>query len=303
MIFHSISLSITEQIINCTSLNYVFHYIILNLRLKESVIMMKFLHYGLFIGMLVLLVGCGQVDNNHATPNNSNEHNNMNNQNETEMNNNEEENNTNNTNNIEENEDTQSILKDADPSIVQLVNKENELGPDDHPTDLVTIDVVHVLDNPEVNQLRKEAADALSKMFEEAKNDDVLLYARSGFRSYQTQEELFSSYVNQHGMEAANRFSARPGQSEHQTGLVMDITSKQVDFALTEDFGETPDGIWLRDNAHRFGFIIRYPEGKEEITGYTYEPWHVRYLGEEVATAVFESGLTYEEFIEAEEGK
>ena len=83
----------------------------------------------------------------------------------------------------------------------------------------------------------------------------------------------------------------------------MDITSKQVDFALTEDFGETPDGIWLRDNAHRFGFIIRYPEGKEEITGYTYEPWHIRYLGEEVATAVFESGLTYEEFIEAEEGK
>lgn len=219
--------------------------------------------------------------------------------------NNEDNENKNHTNNeqITNEEPEPSVLDEADPSIIKLVNKENELGPDDHPDDLVTIDVPYVLDNPEVNQLREEASKALSAMFEEAKEEDVELFARSGFRSYQTQEALFNSYVEQNGIDEANRFSARPGQSEHQTGLVMDVTSEQVDYDLTEEFGNTSDGIWLKENAHRFGFIIRYPEDKEAITGYIYEPWHIRYLSKEVASAVFESGLTYEEFIKEEEGR
>src|SRR5699024_2575641 len=107
-------------------------------------------------------------------------------------------------------------------------------------------------------------------------------------------------YAERNGIEAANRYSAKPGQSEHQTGLVMDITSESVNFDLSEDFGKTPEGEWVANNAHLFGFIIRYPEGKEDITGYIYEPWHLRYLSPDVATAVFESELTYEEFFAKE---
>ena len=250
-----------------------------------------------------MMVGCG-VDNTSNTNSNdvNNENNNTSLQQDNNSNNDVDNNVNNNMNDEEEEGEEASVLDEADPSIIKLVNKENELGPDDHPDDLVTIDVPYVLDNPEVNQLRKEASDALSEMFAAAKEDNVELLARSGFRSYQTQEALFNSYVEQNGIEEAKRFSARPGQSEHQTGLVMDVTSEQVNFDLTEEFGNTSDGIWLKENAHRFGFIIRYPEDKEHITGYIYEPWHIRYLSVDVATAVFESGLTYEEFIEEEEG-
>ena len=182
-------------------------------------------------------------------------------------------------------------------STAALVNKQYSLDEGYEPEDLVTVEVPTVLENPEINQLREEASEALSEMFHAAEEEDIELHARSGYRSYQTQVELFESYVSNHGEEAANRYSARPGESEHQTGLAMDITSESVNFQLTEEFGETEEGIWTSENAHEFGFVIRYPEGKEEITGYQYEPWHLRYLGEELATEVFESGLTYEEFL------
>jgi|SRR5699024_9911648 len=186
----------------------------------------------------------------------------------------------------------------ADDDITVLVNKEVELEEDDHPEDLVTVDVPTVLDNPEVKQMREEAAQALKEMFEAAKADRLKLYARSGFRSYQTQVQLFNNYVSQHGEAEANRYSARPGQSEHQTGLTMDVTAESANLDLTRDFNETEEGKWLANHAHQYGFIIRYPEGKEEITGYIYEPWHIRYLSVDLATAVYNSGLTYEEFLD-----
>lgn len=259
----------------------------------------------LAFSLLILLVGCnGANDNNvNGKPNNEqmNEemnHPNNDNDDDHQNENNEFENgNHNNSDNVEED---LSVFDGIDESIIQLVNKENELGPDDHPIDLVTITVPFVLDNPEINQLREEAANALEEMFAVAKENNIILYARSGFRSYQTQEQLFSSYAERNGIDAANRYSAKPGQSEHQTGLVMDITSESVNFDLSEDFGKTPEGEWVANNAHLFGFIIRYPEGKEDITGYIYEPWHLRYLSPNVATAVFESGLTYEEFFAQE---
>lgn len=189
------------------------------------------------------------------------------------------------------------ITVNENNSITALVNKSNSLEEDYVPDDLVTIDVPYVLDNPEVNQLREVAADALKDMFETAKDSDVYLYARSGYRSYQTQVQLFKGYSEKHGEEAANRFSAKPGQSEHQTGLVMDITSESVNFQLDEEFGETKEGKWVEKHAHEFGFVIRYPEGMEEITNYTYEPWHIRYLGVNLATKIYESGLTYEEYL------
>lgn len=182
-------------------------------------------------------------------------------------------------------------------SLAVLVNKKYSLGEDYDPVDLVTVEVPTVLENPEVKQLRKEAATALKKMFESAKKDDIFLQARSGYRSYQTQVQLFNSYVSKHGEEAANRYSARPGESEHQSGLAMDVTSESVNYQLSEEFGETPEGIWLRNHAQEYGFIIRYPQGKEDITGYLYEPWHLRYLGNELAVDVHKSGLSYEEYL------
>lgn len=181
-----------------------------------------------------------------------------------------------------------------------LVNRTNNLPDTYVPDDLVKLtDVPTVLTNPEINQLRKSAYDALVELFTAAKNEaEYDLFARSGYRSYSTQVSLYNSYVANHGQAAADTFSAKPGQSEHQTGLSMDITCESMNFLLDDTFGQTDEGKWVAENAHRFGFIIRYPKGKEDITGYMYEPWHIRYLGVEMATDVYESGLTLEEYFE-----
>ena len=184
-----------------------------------------------------------------------------------------------------------------DPTLYALVNKELSLDKTYEPDDLVKVDVPTVLENPEINQLRQVAAAALKEMFAEAKKADIYLHARSGYRSYQTQAQLFQNYSAKHGEEAANRYSAKAGQSEHQTGLAMDVTSESVNLELVESFGETKEGKWLREHAHEYGFIIRYPKGKEQITGYMYEPWHIRYIGVQLATDVYKSELTYEEYL------
>lgn len=113
----------------------------------------------------------------------------------------------------------------------------------------------------------------------------------SGYRSYDYQKQLYESYVARDGQAAADRYSARPGTSEHQTGLAFDVAS------LEQSFGQSEAGIWLANHAHEYGFIIRYPQGKEHITGYMYEPWHIRYLGYDVANDVYASGLTLEEYL------
>ena len=181
-----------------------------------------------------------------------------------------------------------------------LVNKKRTLPKTYIPEDLVKVtEVPTVLDNPEINQLREVAYNALKELFEAAKEEQSYqLYARSGYRSYGTQASLYNSYVANRGQAAADKFSAKPGQSEHQTGLSMDITCEAMNFQLDDTFGETDEGKWVAENAHRFGFIIRYPKGKEDITGYMYEPWHIRYLGNELAKEVYESGLTLEEYFE-----
>ena len=113
----------------------------------------------------------------------------------------------------------------------------------------------------------------------------------SGFRSYEKQEQVFEYWCSIDGYDRAVTYSALPGQSEHQTGLALDISS------LQQSYGETEEGIWLKENCWQYGFIIRYPKGKEKITGYMYEPWHVRYLGTSTAKLVYDSGLTLEEFL------
>ena len=113
---------------------------------------------------------------------------------------------------------------------------------------------------------------------------------KSGFRSYYDQRYIYNGYVSRDGVAAADRYSARAGHSEHQSGMAIDVNSTSTSFK------DTPEGIWLRDNCHLYGFIIRYPEGKEHITGYMYEPWHIRYVGVELATKIKESGLCLEEY-------
>lgn len=193
------------------------------------------------------------------------------------------------------------IVVENPEAIDVLVNRTYNLSETYIPADLVKLtDVPTVLSNPEVNQLRSVAYDALKELFAAAKEEaGYNLYARSGYRSYATQVSLYSSYVANHGRTAADTFSAKPGQSEHQTGLAMDITCEAMNFQLDDTFGETEEGKWVSENAHRFGFIIRYPKGKEDITGYMYEPWHLRYLGVELATDVYESGLTLEEYFQS----
>ena len=143
-----------------------------------------------------------------------------------------------------------------------------------------------------------EAQKAFERMAADAKSVGYELEAYSSYRSFEYQDMLYTNYVNRDGQKNADRYSARPGYSEHQTGLSFDIGEiGREDLRLTEAFGETPAGKWLAENAHQYGFILRYPKGKEHITGYMYESWHFRYLGVELATKVKESNLTLEEYL------
>jgi zinc D-Ala-D-Ala carboxypeptidase len=185
-------------------------------------------------------------------------------------------------------------------NILALVNKENHLPADYKPDDLVIPNVPFTFAEQNIDKrfMRAEAAQALEQMFSAAKEAGVNLVAASGYRSYERQQSLFVQEVAKSGKEKAIHAVAQPGQSEHQTGLAMDITSPSVNYEITTAFGETREGKWVAEHAHKFGFIIRYPKGKEQITGYQYEPWHLRYVGKKAAKVMFERGLTLEEYFQ-----
>ena len=139
---------------------------------------------------------------------------------------------------------------------------------------------------------------AFDEMAAEALLDDYKLHAFSTYRSFDYQVGLYDRYVERDGEEAADRYSARPGYSEHQTGLAFDIgeVNRDKDWASSR-FGDTEAGKWIASNAHRFGFIMRYPEGKEKVTGYMYESWHFRYVGPEIAEEIYKANSTLEEYL------
>ncbi len=139
--------------------------------------------------------------------------------------------------------------------------------------------------------LHPDASGAFSEMQAAAKADGISIKIISGYRSYSHQKSTYENYCKRDGQAAADRYSARPGNSEHQTGLAMDINS------LKTSFGKTETGVWLAEHCAEYGFIIRYPEGKEEKTGFMYEPWHIRYVGKELAAKITASGLCLEEFL------
>lgn len=146
-----------------------------------------------------------------------------------------------------------------------------------------------------------EAKSSFEAMRGEALKSDIDLIAFSTFRDFNRQQELYESYAAKDGQEEADRYSARPGFSEHQTGLAFDIgeSGKEKHWAAAS-FGETEGGKWLAENAHRFGFILRYPEGKEQLTGYMHESWHFRYVGKDAAAEIYEADITLEEYLEAD---
>ncbi|MCU9613613.1 M15 family metallopeptidase [Caldibacillus lycopersici] len=193
----------------------------------------------------------------------------------------------------------QAVIKNVENLLV-LVNKEIMLPSDYIPSDLVRPNVAFSFGDQDIEKsyMKQVAADALEAMFAQAKAEGVNLFAVSGYRSYARQDQVFQAEVAAKGEEKAMEAVAVPGQSEHQTGLAMDISGASVDYLLTESFEDTAEGKWLAENAHKFGFILRYPKGKESITGYKYEPWHFRYVGEEMATIIYEHDWTLEEFFE-----
>ncbi|TVY01920.1 M15 family metallopeptidase [Paenibacillus cremeus] len=179
-----------------------------------------------------------------------------------------------------------------------LVNKQFKLPDHYNPSDLVEPNVAFTFkEHLEKRKMRKEAAGALEKLFAGAKADGLPLVGVSAYRSYETQTTVYKNYVKQDGEEAANKYSAKPGQSEHQTGLAIDVSGSNGKCAAEDCFGETKEAKWLEQHAPEYGFIIRYPKGKEDITGYQYEPWHLRYVGTEMAKDIAKKNVTLEEYL------
>ncbi len=182
---------------------------------------------------------------------------------------------------------TEYSIDKAD-SIWVVVNKKRPLSADYIPAGLVS--------HPLGGQVRPEASNALDNLLSAAKTDGVTFKMISAYRSYGSQASVYNGYVQTDGQANADTYSARPGHSEHQTGLAADLGAQNGSCDLEACFGDTPAGQWLAAHAHEHGFIIRYHEGKESVTGYQYEPWHIRFVGVELATELVKTGQTMEEF-------
>lgn len=188
--------------------------------------------------------------------------------------------------------DTHKYSWDSPSSPWVVANKTRPLNPQNYtPSDLTVPDVaLRLTANDEEMQLRQTAATALEELFADAGRAGYELLLASGYRSYTYQKGLYNHYVNVQGKAVADTQSARPGYSEHQTGLAVDIGPASRDCEVEECFAATPEGKWVAKNAHLHGFIIRYPKDKQSVTGYIYEPWHLRYVGKDLANEVFNAG-------------
>ena len=191
-----------------------------------------------------------------------------------------------------------SVTSSVTDDWLVLANKTHHLSEDYWPGDMVTVSsYVEGVGNSDTKKMRKVAADALDELIKGAADAGYQIKMRTGFRSYSYQASLFSSYAQRNGEEAANKYSARAGESEHQTGLCCDVSSPSVGWGISYDYGKTDEGKWLAAHCHEYGFILRYLEGKEDITGYVYEPWHIRYVGKDAAAEIFNKGICFEEYL------
>jgi len=187
------------------------------------------------------------------------------------------------------------VLTYDDGDLLVLVNKYHGVAPDYKPDNLVNID--YSMATWDGIYVKKETYDAFVEMYNDAAKQGYTLCVCSGYRTYEDQRELFTQNLVSQGEEYTYMFSAYPGRSEHHTGLAIDITSASMDWALSQEFAEYPEGQWLDEHCQDYGFILRYPKGKEDITGYGYEPWHFRYVGKDVAKEIMSKGITFEEYL------
>lgn len=187
-----------------------------------------------------------------------------------------------------ETEETPSVKKKID---VKVINIEVRSDGATYVDGILLVNKKYTLPSTYNKGVDKTAKEMFDQMRKAALKDNISLRIVSSYRSYSSQAAIYAKNYNLHGERIANRFSAKAGQSEHQTGLAFDINQANRSFVGTRE------AYWLQENCHKFGFIIRYPSGKESITGYVYEPWHIRYVGEKVAKEIFESGLCLEEYL------
>ena len=171
-----------------------------------------------------------------------------------------------------------------------LVNKNNKLDNNYIPKDLEPINSDYTIG---MQYLRSEAKYYFEKMCEKAKTEGLNIKAVSTFRTSDYQDKLYKNYSIEKGIEYADMCSARMGHSEHQTGLAVDVSDLLGEY---NDFLNTKEFIWMKDNAYKFGFILRYPKYKTDITGFKYEPWHYRYIGKKISNYIYNNNITLEEY-------
>ena len=198
----------------------------------------------------------------------------------------------------ENNGDTEKINIDTEfESVTVLVNKEYKVNKTDVPKDLVVPNVKFSFNyEDEKKQLRMEAAKYLEQLFAEADKQGHELLAVSGYRSYMRQKSIYDANLLKYGYDYTWLYSAMPGTSEHQTGLAIDISCATMNGILSAKFAESKEGKWVQENAYKYGFIIRYPSKKSNMTGYGYEPWHIRYVGQELAKILYDRKITLDEY-------
>ncbi len=183
-------------------------------------------------------------------------------------------------------------------SLLVLVNKRpgNRLDSEWAPTDLVEVPSRLVIPR-RTAKLRREAARNLRKLMRAARRQRLKLRVRSAYRSYKAQCAIYAKNVRRRGRAYTRRVSALPGRSQHQLGTSVDFTTRALDWKLSQRFADTREGKWLAKNAWRYGFVIAYPEGAKDITGYIFEPWHYRYVGRRAAREMKKHGLILEEYL------
>lgn len=192
------------------------------------------------------------------------------------------------------NDSHEEIVETIDDEYLILANKTHNLEESYVPEDLTELNIKYS-GTDSSKFMRKEAALALENMVNAAKQDGITLIGRSAYRSYNTQVATYKSKVQKLGQEQADKFSAKPGASEHQTGLAIDILSSEYSKLHTE-FQHTKTYRWLLEHCAEYGFILRFPKGKSDITGYNFEPWHYRYVGIDHAEKIMSNNLTLEEY-------
>ncbi|MEG2869412.1 MAG: M15 family metallopeptidase [Terrisporobacter sp.] len=185
------------------------------------------------------------------------------------------------------------VYKQNSNTDLMLVNKNHRVDNEYKPEKLIVPDIKF---NDESNLEEKHVSDKIVKPLENlvnnAKKEGIILIGNSGYRSYNSQRKTYNNRVKSQGKEIADEYVAKPGFSEHQTGLCIDITNESKYFVKG-----TKEADWLAENCYKYGFIIRYPEGKDTITGIAHEPWHIRYVGKKVAKEIYDKDITLEEYL------